>query len=551
MAGVISALRRQQLAAGLLRCFAAMLSGKGIALVAIVWGQSTGLTTSLVLSHLLIMGLALAVAHLCTRRPRSAAGTSIVLLTCFLLLAIPHHSAFYFQPPWMAIVALYQVLLAMLLLLAMALQWSSLEIAPARWWPSGIRKPLQSIISLVVVLMVTEVGMRQIGMEPGRIASRSQLAEVDEWVEYHDAAANDAGIYAYTPATAQALHTALQAGTPLMGEWRRNIDGELAHLLEDQMQFANGNVHNEYARFIDRILHVPDTLRDPVDVAYTLQVQQPINADGFRSIPFRNDTTRKRKVLLLGDSFTWGHSATHFSQSFGELLAAGGYAVYNSGISGADPTQYAAVARKYIPIIQPDVVVVNLYLGNDIFDFERPLAPGHALQYRTNAGTFIAYPGRERLPNAQAAYAFLAEMERIPATDSLAFNRWCSRSVLGTLLWQGLSAAHVLPFVRPNRGYWARCAAQPADPLATRKPLLEIQQIATAHGSQFVLAIIPSFAQEAPKFQDLQAVFAGLSPHFPADLTVQDYTAPNGHFNDKGHAKYAAMLRQILQALVP
>src|SRR5262249_13777949 len=72
-----------------------------------------------------------------------------------------------------------------------------------------------------------------------------------------------------------------------------------------------------------------------------------------------------------------------------DLLRAKGYEVYNFGIPGTGPLQYRKVAEAYLSQLKPDVVVVALYLGNDILTKEHEPPPGRPLYYAIKGGGWV------------------------------------------------------------------------------------------------------------------------------------------------------------------
>ena len=133
-----------------------------------------------------------------------------------------------------------------------------------------------------------------------------------------------------------------------------------------------------------------------------------INHDGFRGNPFEYVDTPRAKILLIGDSFTWGCTARPFTNCFADILQKSGYYVYNGGIPGVDPQQYALIAKKYTPILKPDVVAVCLYLGNDVSSSPLLMQPNKNLYYLTNFGNLLGYDDNGNFfKNAQEAFRYL------------------------------------------------------------------------------------------------------------------------------------------------
>jgi len=113
--------------------------------------------------------------------------------------------------------------------------------------------------------------------------------------------------------------------------------------------------------------------------------------DGYR-VARAGRVEGKKRILLLGDSFMEalqveydqslsGLLETRLSQRFGEPVA-----VRNSGVGGWDPPQYLMQARRSLANERYDLVLVSVYLGNDVVvrrveDYQpRSPAPVHRLR---------------------------------------------------------------------------------------------------------------------------------------------------------------------------
>ncbi len=73
-----------------------------------------------------------------------------------------------------------------------------------------------------------------------------------------------------------------------------------------------------------------------------------INEGGFRSPDFSKLDSTKKKILLIGDSFTWGMSASPVvDHCFADLVRnETDFEIINTGIPAADPVQYSLIAQK-------------------------------------------------------------------------------------------------------------------------------------------------------------------------------------------------------------
>ncbi len=86
--------------------------------------------------------------------------------------------------------------------------------------------------------------------------------------------------------------------------------------------------------------------------------------------PSRVDKPEAAKVLLIGDSFTFGHGV-NYEDSFAGILdrSEKRYQFINAGVGGYGPSQYRQVLEQEIGTEPfPQLVIVITFLGNDIYD---------------------------------------------------------------------------------------------------------------------------------------------------------------------------------------
>lgn len=114
-----------------------------------------------------------------------------------------------------------------------------------------------------------------------------------------------------------------------------------------------------------------------------------LNDQGYRSpVNFTSnvlDSIRKEKkiILALGDSYTEGCCADPVGNSFIDLINenARHYFILNFGVGSTAPIHYKGILNKYVDLIKPDLVLVNLYLGNDIIPFKMVSPPNIPQSY--------------------------------------------------------------------------------------------------------------------------------------------------------------------------
>lgn len=93
----------------------------------------------------------------------------------------------------------------------------------------------------------------------------------------------------------------------------------------------------------------------------------PVNSRGFYDEEFsrKTDDQTNRLVVCIGDSFSVGAvpHALHYTTVLEELT---GDTVYNIGVAGIGPPEYASlVAHEAVPLA-PDEIVIALFIGNDL-----------------------------------------------------------------------------------------------------------------------------------------------------------------------------------------
>ena len=100
--------------------------------------------------------------------------------------------------------------------------------------------------------------------------------------------------------------------------------------------------------------------------------QARINNLGFRDRDFPVRRSSAKRVLAIGDSFTygWGVDAENsWPKVMERELRQGGLEIEiaNLGAPGAGPREYAALAERAIPLLKPDLIVVAVLQADDLF----------------------------------------------------------------------------------------------------------------------------------------------------------------------------------------
>ncbi len=355
-----------------------------------------------------------------------------------------------------------------------------------------------SIISSIFILTIGEVALRQIGYRPGHINYLyNPTTFVDSLIEYKGYLADENAMTYTDPLVADKLHTYLKLKNSVNPseedsasrmDWSK-VAWDISQLTSSYFDVISAKDTSEFTNFYQAIKKKPRP--DPFDSLILNYVFTPINKEGFRSIEFRKRSTKKR-ILFIGDSFTFGMTASNRLASFYDRRLARGYEVYNTGIIGADPPQYLAVAEKYIPLLKPDIVIINFYLGNDIQYYRQNFRPYQTYFYRSNAGALLACPFGVPMKNAREAWELDRDYNMIPIDRSL-LNKVCSKLAITTLFWNAFrNVFHFETHSARYKDFLKRADAFKIDHPDANDRIPIIEKLCIDNDSKFVLSVIPS-----------------------------------------------------------
>ena len=272
-----------------------------------------------------------------------------------------------------------------------------------------------------------------------------------------------------------------------------------------------------------------------------------INEEGFRTPAFSNLDTTKKKVVFIGDSFTWGLSAEPLNNHcFVDLLRnESDYEVINLGIPATDPPQYFTLAKKYLPRFKPDMTFIVFYMGNDLMAEDRKVNANDPIYFYTNAGAIMADIDGIHFKSAQAVYHY-AMYERYFLRDPKNAFQWVvSKSALLSRIYS----------IRYRLAEKLKYEAVVKDSRITKKYLKQIQQVARQNNVPVKFLLIPEIKDANRGLDDYRKKFADILED--ADLkndwiiipnsksNFNDY--PDGHLNNKGHRYYANQIETYLK----
>lgn len=272
-----------------------------------------------------------------------------------------------------------------------------------------------------------------------------------------------------------------------------------------------------------------------------------INSDGFRGKEFSELDSTQKKVLFIGDSFTWGMSASPFQDSsFCDILGREtSYQIINTGIPAADPAQYNQIAKIYVPELKPDYVFVVFFMGNDLMKEDRKVLPDTPFYYWTNAGAILADIDGRHFESPQAAYRYLANEKYFLKSPVHWYEKIISKSSL-------LSRLYAARFRIEEKISYERLRTNTSITKAYLKDIVN-----TCAGLQIPLKfiLIPE-SKEANmtsekyyhKYEDILGD-EELKNYWLFPNHEKNYFKPNpdGHLNNLGHSVYAHFIESYLK----
>lgn len=317
--------------------------------------------------------------------------------------------------------------------------------------------------------------------------------------------------------------------------------------------YAPGDLKPNWMNFkpVDSLYLISDFVTNSEGIlvadTHTMRLQNmAINNEGFRTKEFSEIDSTKKKILFIGDSFTWGLSAHPLDSCFADILQREtSFEIINLGISATDPPQYFQVAKKYVPLLKPDFVFVVFFMDNDLMRFDRKISANEPLYFMTNAGAILADIDAKHFHTAQEAYNYCVNEKYFLRKPQNLLEQIVSKSAL-------LSRLYSFHFRLDEKLNYERTAN---DSHITKKYLRGIKRIADENEVPVRFVLIPSrneadFSLEkyTTRYTNLLhdeslksnwLLFANHSTNFT------EY--PDAHLNNQGHRVYADSIKLFLK----
>ena len=246
---------------------------------------------------------------------------------------------------------------------------------------------------------------------------------------------------------------------------------------------------------------------------------------------------RTPRILILGDSFTWGMSAD-LGKSYVETIEANfpEGIVWNTGMPGTGTREALSVFRTYAPALQPQIAILGFYKN----DFQENVLPVERWIWRLG-GEAIGQYQRDSVGmdiHPQSPW----EHTNYFAPPPNEIQRLIGVTRLGSLALRMINVV------------WGGCDDRGCQLEATRDYLRDLRDAAAAQDTALLILLIPHWEDLDAASQHDQAAaqlmkelnLPYLDPRPILDLS--DYaTHPDDHWNSAGHQKVGALLNACIE----
>ena len=253
---------------------------------------------------------------------------------------------------------------------------------------------------------------------------------------------------------------------------------------------------------------------------------------------FRNPQKPKSAdIVCIGDSLTYGISATAYDSWPSVLGRIRATSVYNMSLGGYGPIQYFYLMRTKAVELHPKVIIVGFYFGNDLLDVYNEVrfnknwsVYGKLGDYSDKAPAFAYQPGPGRfldgLRNWLASHSVLyAVLTRTSLFDFIRKRELVATTVNSTNLIVYRDNEHYV-ILRPSADF-----LNMGDPriksamVITKQVMLDMRSLAEREKFRLIVALIPTKESVYSKLMD-RAGYIKDYPRF-ADAIHQEDIARN------------------------
>jgi lysophospholipase L1-like esterase len=278
---------------------------------------------------------------------------------------------------------------------------------------------------------------------------------------------------------------------------------------------------------------------------YGLSSEHEFTADSLPEDSYR--------ILVLGDSFTWGASAD-YGQGWVDILErelqnSTPVIVWNAAMPGTGTSQAILTARNLLSIMQPDLVILGFHSGNDFADNLYPY------------DRFINVIAADGSSVTVQQYSLAANGEPFRETDAVINYRTNGYNVSSV---SGIGA-RVDALLRSTRlgtlliGAYRVATWNTYNIPPTQALLEQLQQLVSESGSELHVVIIPEendTVNPGQKYRAAVTVLENISIPYIDTLPVLEITdfqnenATNKHLNNAGHLTVGMLVVDYVHQLI-
>jgi hypothetical protein len=263
-------------------------------------------------------------------------------------------------------------------------------------------------------------------------------------------------------------------------------------------------------------------------------VEISINSRGLRDTEYTLERNDKKRMLILGDSFSWGYGVQHHER-FSEILENNysDWEIINASVSGYGTDQQFLYLKEEGLFYKPDVVLLlfnKTDFGNNI----------NKEQYWYNKPYFILEDESLQLQNIP-----------VPKTT---LRQKLDRFFIGkTYFWKVIYYLIIYNTIRKGGRHNQKKAFQKQNKYEVTYQLIKaMNDLARKNGAKFILVSIPMIKKSRNFLQDLSAKLD--ISYLPLDAFFSNIektvTFPHdSHWNSVGHEAAAIAIDQFLQDL--
>lgn len=275
------------------------------------------------------------------------------------------------------------------------------------------------------------------------------------------------------------------------------------------------------------------------------------DSDEFTNIPAGSDSLR---VLVAGDSFTWGASAD-VGSSYVDILESEikknhPGLVWNTGIPATGTNHALFTTRKYLPLQKSNYVVLGFFVGNDFGD---NLLPYDQLVFNNLASCY-------------SLYDYDKDFKPFKITKREAFKKATGSYPMDELNWvqKILIRSKFITFLGNlkdkvmNRLSGNKSRTKEREYNMTRDYLKQLDDYVKQNNAELIVLVIPA-SEDVVKgkeyhYENLLKILNEFSIRYVdpiSQLTADDYLKiDGGHWKNSGHRKAGYALSKYLLDLV-